>query len=61
MVKQISDNEKYLLIKYIKGVLWREAKRLSYKEEARCLKVKSKCMEENVINLAKLTKRKHAR
>jgi len=29
-----------LLIKYIKGVLWRVAKRLSYIEEARCLKVK---------------------
>ena len=39
-VKQISDNEIYLLIKYIKGVLWRVAKRLSYIEDARCLKVK---------------------
>jgi len=29
MVKQISDNEMYLLIKYIKSVLWRVAKRLS--------------------------------
>ena len=38
-VKQISDNELYLLIKYIKNVLWRVAKRLSYIEEARCLKV----------------------
>ena len=38
-VKQISDNEIYLLIKYIKSVLWRVAKRLSYIEEARCLKV----------------------
>ena len=28
-VKQISDNEIYLLIKYIKSVLWRVAKRLS--------------------------------
>ena len=28
-VKQISDNEIYLLIKYIKSVLWREVKRLS--------------------------------
>ena len=37
---QISDNEIYLLIKYIKSVLWRVAKRLSYKEDARCLKVK---------------------
>ena len=39
-VKQISDNEIYLLFKYIKSVLWREAKRLSYIEDARCLKVK---------------------
>ena len=38
-VKQISDNEIYLLIKYIKNVLWRAAKRLSYIEDARCLKV----------------------
>jgi len=29
-VKQISDNEIYLLIKYIKSVLWRAAKCLSY-------------------------------
>ena len=29
-VKKISDNEIYLLIIYIKNVLWREAKRLSY-------------------------------
>ena len=39
-VKQISDNEIYLLIKYIKSVLGRVAKRLSYTEDARCLKVK---------------------
>jgi len=31
----------YLLIKYIKSVLWKVAKCLSYIEEARCLKVKS--------------------
>ena len=30
----------YLLIKYIKSVLWRVRKRLSYIEDARCLKVK---------------------
>jgi len=29
-----------LLMKYIKSVLWRVAKRLSYIEDARCLKVK---------------------
>jgi len=34
-------NEIYLLIKYIKSVLWRVVKRLSYIEDARCLKVKS--------------------
>ena len=39
-VKQISDNEIYLLIKYIKSVLWRAAKPLSYIEDARCLKDK---------------------
>ena len=39
-VKQISDNEMYLLIKYIKIVLWRVAKCLSYIEEVQCLKVK---------------------
>ena len=38
-VKQISNNEIYLLIKYIKIVLWRVAKRLSYIEDARYLKV----------------------
>ena len=36
----MSDNEIYLLIKYIKSVLWRVVKRLSYIEDARCLKVK---------------------
>ena len=40
-VKQISDNEIYLLIKYIKSVLGRFAKRLSYIEDARCLNVNS--------------------
>ena len=30
-----------LLIKYIKSILWRVAKCLSYMEEARCLKVKT--------------------
>ena len=39
-VKQISDNEIYLLIKYIKSVLWRVAKCLSYIVEVRCLTVK---------------------
>ena len=39
MVKQISDNEIYLLIKYIKSVLWRVVKHLSYIEYAECLKV----------------------
>ena len=29
------------MIKYIKSVLWRVAKRLSYVEDTRCLKVKS--------------------
>jgi len=39
-VKQISDNEIYLLSKYVKSVLWRVTKRLSYIEDARCLKAK---------------------
>ena len=40
-VKQISDNEIYLLIKYIQSVLWRVAKRLSlYIQNARCLRIK---------------------
>jgi len=38
-VKQISDNEIYWLIKYIKSVLWRVSKRLSYIEDTQCLKV----------------------
>ena len=37
---QISDNEIYLLIKYIKSVLWRVVKRLSYIQDARALNVK---------------------
>jgi len=37
---QVSDNEIYLLNKYIKSFHWRVAKRLSYIEDARCLKVK---------------------
>ena len=40
MVKQISDNELYLLIEYINSVFWRVAKCLSYIEQTRCLKVK---------------------
>ena len=36
-----SDNEIYLLIKYIKSLLWRVAKRLSYTEDSWCLKVKN--------------------
>jgi len=39
MVKHISDNEIYLLSKYIKGILYRVVKRLSYVEDAWCLKV----------------------
>ena len=33
----------YLLIKYIKSVLWRVVKRLSCKQDAPCLKVKRDC------------------
>jgi len=44
MVKKILDNEIYFLIKYIKSVLSRVAKRLSYIQNARCLKVKFKIL-----------------
>ena len=44
--------EIYLLIKYIKSVRWRVAKRLSYIEDARCLKVKLSTTE---VNKAKKT------
>jgi hypothetical protein len=40
MVKQISDNKIYLLIKYVRSFRWRWVKRLSYIEDAQCLKVK---------------------
>jgi len=38
------------LIKYIKSVLWRVAKRLSYIQDARCLKVKENKAKENAIS-----------
>jgi len=41
----MSDNEIYLLIKYIKSVLWRVAKRLSCIENDRCLKVNEVLMK----------------
>ena len=55
-VKQISDNEIYLLIKYIKSVLWRVAKSLlSYIEDARCLKVNlQKAMDVNTVMSTKM-------
>ena len=37
-VKQMTDNEIYLLIKYIKSVLWKVVKSPSYIEDARRLK-----------------------
>ena len=40
----MSDNEIYLLIKYIKSVLWRVAKRLSYIEDAQYLKVNGRTL-----------------
>ena len=39
MVKQISDNEIYLLIKYIKSVLWRVVNACPNIQDARCPKV----------------------
>ena len=44
-IKNISDNEIHLLIKYMKSVLFGVAKRLSYIEDARCLKVNSSIHE----------------
>ena len=44
--------EIYLLIKYIKNLLWRVAKRLSYIEDAQCLKVnpgKLKIIVQNLV------------
>ena len=49
-VKQIPDNEIYLLIKYIKSVLWRVSKCLSYIEEARCLKVDAGTLEHTTLS-----------
>ena len=40
-----------MLIKYIKSVLWRVAKCLSYIEEARCLKVNKKNLAKNTVLL----------
>ena len=57
-VKQISDNEIYLLIKYIKSVLWRVAKRLSYIQDARCLKVKTKRLPYEATNRQNTQKKK---
>ena len=45
----MSYNEIYLLIKYIKSVLWRVAKHLSYIEDARCLKVEGPSIHIGVI------------
>jgi len=36
------NNEIYSLIKYVKSVLWRVTKRLSYIEDVRCLKVNNR-------------------
>ena len=49
-VKQISDKEIYLLIKYTKSVLWRVAKCLSYIQDARCLKVKCSTLCAKSVN-----------
>jgi hypothetical protein len=48
-VEKISDNEIYLSIKYIKSVLWRVAKCLSYIEDAWCLNVNSSCKSGNIV------------
>ena len=38
-----------MLIKYIKSVLWRVAKRQSYIEDARCLKVNSNSTHGKIV------------
>ena len=48
-IKKISDNEISLLIKYIKSVLWRVVKHLSYIEGARCLKVNILLTTDNIL------------
>ena len=50
----MSDMEIYLLIKYIKSVLWRVAKRLSYVEDARCLKVNKVSVKDDIPSLNQL-------
>jgi len=52
-VKQVSENKIYLLIKYIKRVLWRAAKSLSYIEDAWCLKVNNTKHKGSVIHGSK--------
>ena len=47
-VKQIYK-EIYLLIKYVKSVLWGVAKRLSYIEDARCLKVNKHALRQHGV------------
>jgi len=54
-VKQISDNEIYLLIKYIKIFLWQVAKGLSYIENARCLKANIKFSTAHIYNIVKIS------
>ena len=55
-VKQITDKEIYLLIKYvIKSVLWKVEKRLSYTEDARCLKVNAPCQFTPLRNFLSLS------
>jgi len=43
------------LIKYIKSVLWRVAKRLSYMQDARCLKVNVTVIIIMIINNSPIT------
>jgi len=42
------------LIKYIKSVLWRVVKRLSYIQDARCLKVNVVVRIPSVVKIGKL-------
>jgi len=52
VTESLKNNLKYFLTKYIKSVLWGVAVRLSYKQDAWCLKVKGR--PENVTYLCKV-------
>ena len=46
------------MIKYIKIILWSVAKRLSYMEDARCLKVKNQYQQKRQVTMHSILKHK---